>query len=238
MSRKTFHIIITTLLICALIVFAALIVIPKLKNASTSSSDRSTEQGNQEGISAEIPPVLVSAQPSHRGDLIIRISASGQTEAIRQISIIPKISGEIVALPIYEGKFVKQGDILMKLDDREYQLSFNDDRQKLLKARSEFEVQKLDRKTLNQLVDSSAVNRSERLEQQWNSAQQQYRNGEIDEASYQKIWLEYQSAQILRGVRHEEMVASHIGFSPAISDEDQKIALQDYFENNNFYHNE
>jgi len=88
----------------------------------------------------------------------------------------------------------------------------------LLKARSEFEVQKLDRKTLNQMVDSSAVTRSERLEQEWKKAYQQYRNGEIDEASYQKIWLEYQSAQILRGVRHEEMVASRTGFSSALID--------------------
>ncbi len=232
--RLVFILLITVLLAYVLMAY----FIPKIKNARSGAPGENSSETNPEPSSAEIAPVMVEAIASHRGDLVVRVSASGQTEAFRQISIIPKISGEIVALPIYEGKFVKQGDILMKLDDREYQLSFNDARQKLLKARSEFEVQKLDRKTLNQLVDSSAVNRSERLEQQWNSAQQQYRNGEIDEASYQKIWLEYQSAQILRGVHHEEMVASHIGFSPAISDEDQKIALQDYFENKNFYHNE
>ena len=101
----------------------------------------------------------------------------------------------------------------MKLDDREYQLSLNEARQKLLKARSEYEIQKIDRKTLNSLVDSSAINRSKQLEQQWQRAQQQYKSGEIDEAKYQKIWLDYQGAQILRGVRHEEKVASCTGFS-------------------------
>ena len=116
-------------------------------------------------------------------------------------------------------------------------MSLNEARQKLLKARSEYEIQKIDRKTLNSLVDSSAVNRLQQLEQQWHKAQQQYKIGEIDEAKYQTIWLHYQSAQILRGVRHEEMVASRTGFSPAFSDEDQKIALQNYFENKNFNDN-
>lgn len=216
MSKKTIRIVIILLLVILFTYFLISYLIPKIKRSASKSPGDAAEQGSGEMVGVDIAPVMVEATASHRGELIIRVSASGQTEAIRQIAIIPKISGEIVELPIYEGKLVKKGDVLIKLDDREYQLSLNDARQKLLKARSEFEVQKLDRKTLNQLVDSSAVNRSERLELQWNSAQQQYRDGEIDEASYQKIWLDYQSAQILRGVRHEEMVASRTGFSSAL----------------------
>jgi len=205
--------------LCIIAFLVITYLIPKIKDSAYNSAGENSEPGSQETPAAtDVAPVMVEATASHRGELIIRISASGQTEAIRQILIIPKISGEIVALPIYEGKFVKQGDVLMKLDDREYQLSLNEARQKLLKARSEYEIQKLDRKTLNSLVDSSAVNRSKSLEQQWQKAQQQYKSGEIDEASYQKIWLDYQSAQILRGVRHEEMVASRTGFSPALID--------------------
>ncbi|MDZ7332234.1 MAG: efflux RND transporter periplasmic adaptor subunit [candidate division KSB1 bacterium] len=218
MSKKTLRSIILVLLLCAIFASSALFIVSKLKKNSTSLSNKTAEQSSQEGNIPEIVPVMVSAKPSHRGDLIIRVSASGQTEAIQQVTIMPKISGEIVELPIYEGKLVSSGDLLIKLDDREYQLALNDARQKLLKARSEYEVQKLDRKALDQLIDSSAINRSEQLEKQWKDALQRYHDGELDEASYQKIWLDYQSAQILRGVRHEEMVASRTGFSSALID--------------------
>jgi len=219
MSKKTIRFVIILLILCVMLFLVITYLIPKIKTSALNSSGETAEPDSQEEPAAtEIAPVMVEAKASHRGELIIRVSASGQTEAIRQISIIPKISGEIVELPIHEGKFVKKGDVLMKLDDREYQLSLNEARQKLLKARSEYEIQRLDRKTLNSLVDSSAVNRSKKLEQQWQQAQQQYKRGEIDEAQYQKIWLDYQSTQILRGVRHEEMVASRTGFSPALID--------------------
>lgn len=212
--RLVFILLITVLLTYVLMAY----FIPKIKTARSGASSENSSETNSEPSSAEIAPVMVEATASHSGDLIVRVSASGQTEAIRQIAIIPKISGEIVELPSFEGKFVKAGELLFKLNDQEYQLSLRDARQRLLKARSEFEIQKLDRKTLSQMVDSSAVTRSERLEQEWKKAYQQYRHGEIDEASYQKIWLEYQSAQILRGVRHEEMVASRTGFSSALID--------------------
>jgi HlyD family secretion protein len=219
MSKKTIRSIIIVLILCLCVFLVITYLIPKIKNSVSHSADENSAQSSQETPSpTEIAPVMVEATASHRGDLVVRVSASGQTEAFRQIAITPKISGEIVALPSFEGKLVKTGELLFKLDDQEYQLSLRDARQRLLKARSEFEIQKLDRKTLNQMVDSSAVTRSERLEQEWKKAYQQYRNGEIDEASYQKIWLEYQSAQILRGVRHEEMVASRTGFSSALID--------------------
>lgn len=218
MSKKNLRLVFILLIAVLLTYVLMAYFIPEIKNARSGASDENSSETNSETSSAEIAPVMVEATPSHRGDLIVRVSASGQTEAIRQIAITSKISGEIVELPSFEGKLVKAGELLFKLDDQEYQLSLRDARQRLLKARSEFEVQKLDRKTLSQMVDSSAVTRSERLEQEWQKAYQQYRHGEIDEASYQKIWLEYQSAQILCGVRHEEMVASRTGFSSALID--------------------
>ncbi|MDZ7341120.1 MAG: efflux RND transporter periplasmic adaptor subunit [candidate division KSB1 bacterium] len=216
MSKKSLRIFVVFLIIMLLVYLLVAVFIPNIKSARSHSSGENAVDGNPETLPAEVAPVMVEARPSHRGDLIIRVAASGQAEAIQQITIIPKISGEIVELPIYEGKPVKVGELLFKLDDREHQLSLNDARQKLLKARSEFEIQKLDRKMLSQTVDSSAANRLERLEREWQKANQQYRNGQLDEASYQKIWLDYQSAQILRGVRHEEMVASRTGFSSAL----------------------
>lgn len=218
MSKQSMRIVVVSLVIILLACLLIAVFIPKMKSTRSLASGENASDATAEMPNAEVTPVMVEAKPSFRGDLIIRVAASGQTEAIQQIAISAKINGEIVELPIFEGKSVQRGDLLFKLDDREHQLALSDARQKLLKARSEFDIQKLDRKMLNQMADSSVVTRSELLEQEWKKARQQYLNGEIDEASYQKIWLDYQSDQILRGARHEEMVASRTGFSSALID--------------------
>lgn len=151
MSKKTIRFVIILLVLCALAFLLITYIIPKMKNSASNASGETSEQDKQSApISAEIAPVMVEATASHRGDLIIRVSASGQAEAIRQILISPKISSDIVELPIHEGKKVRAGDLLIKFDDTEYQLALNEARQQLLKARAEYEIKKLDRKTLDQ----------------------------------------------------------------------------------------
>jgi len=215
MSKKILFSVFVIILLSILAFLSVKVIIPKIKNSSSGTETKieDTKNAKQGGKAS---PIMVEAEAAHRGLLVIRVSASGQTEAIRQITLSPKLNGEIIQLPIFEGKIVKQGDLLLKLDDKEYQFSLSETRNKLLKARGEFEIKKIDRKTLSELVDSSAVIKLNLLTKEWKTAQQQYRNGEIDEATYERIRLNYQSAQIIPGVRHEEMVASQTGFSSAL----------------------
>lgn len=225
MSRKILFSVIGFILILILVFLTIKVIIPSIKG-TTSGEEAKKENDTDEKPKAKASPVLVEAEPSHRGPLVIRVSASGQTEAIRQITINPKLGGEIIELPVYEGKYVKSGEPLLQLNDREYQLSLSEARDELLKARGEFEIKKIDRKTLSELVDSSAVRKLNKMTEEWKKAQQQFHNGEIDEATYERIRLNYQSAQIIPGVRHEEMVASQTGFSSAlINYERAKLSL-------------
>ena len=214
MSKKSIHIVLFVSILFILALIIAAVIFPKLKSNKSKITEKSAAEKSEK---VKVSPVLVEAAPAYRGDLIIRVSASGQTEAIRQISISSKIGGEIAELPIHEGQFVNKGDLLIRLNDKESQLELADARDNLLTARGEYEIKKLDRKMLGQLIDSTAVEKFSRIKTEWEKAQQQYKNGEIDEATYNSKRLNYQSAQILTGVRHEEVVASKTGFSSALN---------------------
>ncbi len=214
MSKKSIHIVLFVAILFILALIIATVIFPKLKSNKSETSKKSADEKSEK---VKVSPVLVEAAPAYRGDLIVRVSASGQIEPIRQISISSKIGGEIAELPIHEGQFVNKGDLLIKLNDEECQLELADVRDNLLTARGEYEIKKLDRKMLGQLIDSTAVEKFSRIKTEWEKAQQQYKNGEIDEATYNSKRLNYQSAQILTGVRHEEVVASKTGFSSALN---------------------
>ena len=210
-KTKLISIVAVSLIVLAILVFKFLV--PRFKNNSNAANESAAQE---ESINAKAAPVAIEAVPAQRGDLVIRISASGKTEAVHQIGISPKVSGTIAELPVKNGAYLQKEELIFKLDDREYQLALEQARNNVLKAQGEFAVRKLDRGLLNQLVDSSATARLQHLRKQWEAAQEQYHRGKMDEVTYQRLRIEYQRAQILSGVRHEEMVAIKSGFADAV----------------------
>jgi HlyD family secretion protein len=61
-------------------------------------------------------PVLASGK--------IALEAKGFVTPVHQVLVSPQVSGRIVVLEILEGKRVKEGDVLAKLDDAEYKADY------------------------------------------------------------------------------------------------------------------
>lgn len=57
--------------------------------------------------------------PVMRGDFRIEVKASGLVKPINRIEIKSKASGEIVALPVEEGRHVRKGDLIARLDQQD-----------------------------------------------------------------------------------------------------------------------
>ena len=62
----------------------------------------------------------VWAQPEFgkviEGDIRVPITAAGLIEPVDRIAIKPEASGEVMAVKVVEGDFVKKGDVLILLD--------------------------------------------------------------------------------------------------------------------------
>lgn len=53
--------------------------------------------------------------------LVSTVTASGQIEPTRKVDISADITGRIIELPVEEGDWVKQGDLLVRIDPSEYE---------------------------------------------------------------------------------------------------------------------
>lgn len=74
-----------------------------------------------------------------KGTIISTVSGSGQILALDQIDIKPKISGEVLKIFVEKGKEVKAGDLILKLDDSDFQKAVNDAERSLETAKIELE---------------------------------------------------------------------------------------------------
>lgn len=97
-----------------------------------------------------------------RGDLIITVSGNGTLEPEKSLDIVSRVSGSVVYV-VDEGKFVKQGDILLKLDQSDYQNSYKQSLIAYQNAKISFEQTKLNyesqRKQLDKSLQDARINR-------------------------------------------------------------------------------
>jgi HlyD family secretion protein len=54
-------------------------------------------------------------------DLVATVTASGQIEPKRSVDISADITGRIIRIPVEEGDWVKQGDLVLRIDPSQYE---------------------------------------------------------------------------------------------------------------------
>jgi len=89
-----------------------------------------------------------------RGDLLVTVSGSGMLEAERSLDIVSKVSGAVIYV-IEEGKKVKAGDILVKVDPTDYQISYNQALISYKNAENSYEQAKLNYETQKRNLDKN-----------------------------------------------------------------------------------
>jgi len=170
------------------------------------------------GALSDHPPLAVSAAPARRGDIFLRISATGLTRPWREVAITPKVGGDITSLPAREGSKVRQGALLLKIDDREYQLALAEARAALLKAQVEYGLRKgTDTANVALAPGHNPLSSSEveTAAQRWEEVKRKAELGQLSPDDYDQARLEYETALVLSGKRREELIASTSGLSTA-----------------------
>lgn len=67
---------------------------------------------------------FVRLEPAKRGDLVRVVSAPGVIEPRQKVDISAQVSARIIAMPYREGKRVKQGEVIVRLDADDLKASF------------------------------------------------------------------------------------------------------------------
>jgi multidrug efflux pump subunit AcrA (membrane-fusion protein) len=105
------------------------------------SASPSADASNQ-AQSQEPQPLAVKAVRAVKGDLVISLKSPGEAFTTRLVVVKAEVGGVIKSLNVAEGRHVREGDILLEIDDREYRLRLEKQEALRLKYLSEVLVEK------------------------------------------------------------------------------------------------
>jgi len=145
-------------------------------------------------------PILVEAEPVKQGELIQRISAQGRVHGYLQLDVVSELTAPLASIEVKDGQTVKKGDVIARLDEREFRMAVKEANSQLLSAKAEY-------LTYDQGLEpnrSSGGAIEERLEQ----LDQRRSKGEIDAESYRQERFMLELEQLRSGSKRNDVIAA------------------------------
>ncbi len=151
-------------------------------------------------------PVSVSVSEAFRGDLVEPVIAEGSLRARHEAEIRAEISGRVVAVAASEGSRLRRGQLIARLDDREYAAALEEARARYLQALSLLAIEEQD-------VEVADLARSVRDE--FANLEAQERRGEITRAERIAREVDADVRALREGKFRFEVAAARSGVSEA-----------------------
>jgi HlyD family secretion protein len=117
--------------------------------------------------------LTIPLEPVSRQTIVVQAEATGVVEPINVVEVKAKSSGQIVAMPVETGAFLKPGDLIVQLDTRDTRNSYAQARADLDAANVNLRVAKQARDRSEQLYKERIITAVER-----EAAQVQYANAQ------------------------------------------------------------
>jgi len=183
---------------------------PEKQAASGSSSAQTTANPAAPGSpqeKAEAAPLPVKAVPAQRGELIIKLKSPGEAFTDKKIAIKAEVGGVAKNLNVVEGKHVKEGDLLLEIDDLEYRLRLEKQQALRLKALSDIFLEK--QFAAPEVALSRAfLDRIDKTKTDYEKASEAFRKGLISQTDLEKAHKDYELVLIESGSKKDEIMAT------------------------------
>jgi multidrug efflux pump subunit AcrA (membrane-fusion protein) len=156
----------------------------------------------------------IKTKPVIKGDLMLYINANGLVRASEELELTSNISGVINRINIYEGKNVNKDELLIGLDDREYEIALNDAKVKIPGAKIEYGFLLRD---MNLRSDTTGSLRAKEIQKEILQLEKDFKDGKIDENIYESMHDDLDMKLIFTGAKKEEVMQSKSGLTAAIN---------------------
>lgn len=123
--------------------------------------------------SAPVGPVQVSTATAAAREVPVTIRSTGSFVADESSGVAPQVSGQVIATPVNVGDYVKTGEVIARLDDRDARL-------KLQQAQASV-----------QQAEASALNAEAEAKRYAGLVQ----TGDVSQSTYEKLTTQVQTAQ-------------------------------------------
>jgi len=195
------------LIIVALVVFFLVI-----KKGAENSADESSSESGEDVQKAKDLPLPVKVTTAEKGNLVIKLKAPGEAVTNKKIAMKAEVSGVIQRLNVEESQHVKQGDLLVQLDDREYRLNLERaDAERL----SKLSIILIEKKfgELGEIPVSSDREKIQKAKGEYDNASELFRKGLISRKNFEQASADYELALIESGEKKDEILAASKGLT-------------------------
>ena len=155
--------------------------------------------------------VTVTAARAIRADLVRPVIAEGQLRARHSAEIHAEVAGKITRVAIEEGQNVKRGTLLLKIDDREYEMAEETARARYLQALSLLTIEDAD-------VDTAVVQQAREMRDLFADLERLEKSGKITREERLAREISLDSQALKEGKFRVEIAAARSGVSVARAD--------------------
>jgi len=183
------------------------------KNPGVSGSggtSASASQNPEEKV--EAAPLPVKVVPVRRGELVLKLKSPGEAFTDRKIALKAEVSGNVKNLYAAEGRHVKESEMLVELDDREYQLKLEKADAQRLKFLSDLTLEK-QFPAVESAIKPDLLDKLTKTEADLKRASEAFQKGLISQIDFEKAQKEYEIALIGAGQKRDEIIASSKGLT-------------------------
>jgi membrane fusion protein, multidrug efflux system len=112
------------------------------RGPQTTGAAVATEGSNSTDNPQAVIPVVVAT--AHRGDLPVYFDGLGTVTAFNTVLVKSRVDGQIVKINFTEGQYVKQGDALIEIDPRPFQVQLEQAEGQLAKDQAQWKDAQVD----------------------------------------------------------------------------------------------
>ena len=186
----------------------------KDKGKETAAESSNAESASQPAQKAQESALPVKAIPIKKGELVMRLKSPGEAVTEKKIVMKTEVAGTIKNLNVREGKHVREGDLLLEIEDREYRLKLERAEATRLKFLSELLLERQFSAPEKEL-DSGALERLKKAEEAFTQAGSRFGQGLISREEFEKAKSDYELVLIESGKKKDEVMASAKQFTQA-----------------------
>ena len=201
------------LIIALCVIIAAVLVYFFVFRGKSEKSGEESSEASAEGRTIEEASLPVKVDVARIGDLIITLKSPGEAVTNMKIDIKAEVSGVIKNLNLEESRHVKEGDLLVGLDDEEYRLRYENAAADRLKFLSDYLVEK--RFAEQEASTSADMEKIQKARDDYENARNLFREGRISRSEFEKASSEYELALIEAGDKKEEILSATKGLTQA-----------------------
>jgi RND family efflux transporter MFP subunit len=189
------------------------------ETGSSPSSSASAAPASDQKVEAAPLPVKVSK--AFIGDLVMTLKSPGEAYTEKRVVLKSEVGGVVKNLYAAEGRHVRQGDLLVELDDREYRLNLERLEAQRLRYLSELFLERQFSVT-EEAPAPALMDKLSKAQADYDRVSEGFKNGVASQADLEKAQAALELALIEAGRKKDEVQAATKGLTQA--EVDVKIA--------------